>query len=309
MGDMALTLDCPRGMSSGPCGEPQAVWGAGELGRWHNRGWWGMWLIKKTLPPNNTVLYLSAGCINPICIQYQSDGKPVSGSVTPSPSGCNSSFTSENQIHISEAHRTERAHFFCSSRSVSMSLMCVHANGVIVTRMSHSLCAPLPAGSASRPSSAPWTLPASSPGFGSVLTTRARHPSGSSQDMGLGKLSFLLLKKKGYARERRICSESGNSCLETPLCLWGWRAPHVCSSGAAPAWYGISHADFLQGSGFPACFTVRGAGGRACSRRWGVRASAASPRSANPRAAQAPRGRWHAANPNAMVHELQVNTA
>lgn len=31
MGDMALTLDCPRGTSSGPCGEPQAVWGAGEV--------------------------------------------------------------------------------------------------------------------------------------------------------------------------------------------------------------------------------------------------------------------------------------
>lgn len=159
-------------------GAPGSVgsWGAGEVAQ---QGLVGDVAYKKKLPPNNTVLYLSAGCINPICIQYQSDGKPVSGSVTPSPSGCNSSFTSENQIHISEAHRTERAHFFCSSRSVSVSLMCVHANGVIVTRMSHSLCAPLPAGSASRSGSAPWTLPASSPGLGSVLTTRARHPSSS----------------------------------------------------------------------------------------------------------------------------------
>lgn len=80
-----------------------------------------------------------------------------------------------------------------------------------------------------------------------------------------------------FCSRPRICSESGNSCLETPLCLWGWRAPHVCSSSAAPAWYGISHTDFLQGLGFPARCTVKGAGGRACSRRWGVRASAASP--------------------------------
>lgn len=92
-------------------GAPGSVgsWGAGEVAQ---QGLVGDVAYKKKLPPNNTVLYLSAGCINPICIQYQSDGKPVSGSVTPSPSGCNSSFTSENQIHISEAHRTERAHFF-----------------------------------------------------------------------------------------------------------------------------------------------------------------------------------------------------
>lgn len=57
MGDMALTLNCPRGMSSGPCGEPQAVWGAGELGRWHNRGWWGTWFIKKT-SPQTTLCYI-----------------------------------------------------------------------------------------------------------------------------------------------------------------------------------------------------------------------------------------------------------
>lgn len=196
MGDMALTLNCPRGMSSGAPGSVGS-WGAGEVAQ---QGLVGDVVYKKNLPPNNTVLYLSAGCINPICIQYQSDGKPVSGSVTPSPSGCNSSFTSENQIHISEAHRTERAHFFLLLPQ-RVSLMCVHANGVIVTRMSHSLCAPLPAGSASRSGSAPWTLPASSPGLGSVLTTRARHPSGSSQDRGLGKLSFLLLEVTDTQRE------------------------------------------------------------------------------------------------------------
>lgn len=79
--------------------------------------------------------------------------------------------------------------------------MCVHANGVIVTRMSHSQ----PWGSA-LPSQrgqprAPWMLPASSPGLGSVLTTRAQHPSGSSQDTGLGKLSFLLLEATDMQRE------------------------------------------------------------------------------------------------------------
>lgn len=36
----------------------------------------------------------------------------MSGSVTLSPSGCNSSLTSENQIHIFEAYQTERALFF-----------------------------------------------------------------------------------------------------------------------------------------------------------------------------------------------------
>lgn len=58
-GDMALTLDCPRGMSSGPCGQPQTVWGAGELGRWHNRGWWGTWLIKKPPPKQHCAIFVS----------------------------------------------------------------------------------------------------------------------------------------------------------------------------------------------------------------------------------------------------------
>lgn len=176
------------------------------------------------------MLYLSAGCVNHICIQYQSDGKPVSGSVTPSPSGCNSSFTSENQIHIFEAHRTERAHFFFFSRSMSVSLMCVHANGVIVTRMSHSR----PRGSAlpswrgqPRALALPHGL-CPPPALGLVLCSLPGHGTPLALCGTWGWESFPF-----FCWRSELCSESGNSCLETPLCsenveeesrscLWGW---------------------------------------------------------------------------------------
>lgn len=152
--------------------------------------------------------------------------------------------------------------------------MCVHANGVIVTRMSHSQ----PWGSALPSRRGQPRAPALPhgrclpPALGLVLCSLPGHSTPPALHRTWGWESFPF-----FCSRPRICSESGNSCLETPLCLWGWRAPHVCSSSAAPAWYGISHTDFLQGLGFPARCTVKGAGGRACSRRWGVRASAASP--------------------------------
>lgn len=86
----------------------------------------------KKLRRTSSTLYLSAIWIKRICIQYQCNGKPVSGRVTPSPSGCNSGFTSENQIHIFEAYQTEKAPFFRLSLGMCLALMCGDVNGVIV---------------------------------------------------------------------------------------------------------------------------------------------------------------------------------
>lgn len=97
-------LGASREPRVGSNGEP-------ETWQWqHCRDRRGKWL--RQTQPNHQALHLSAIYAEHICIQYRCNGKPASGSVTPRPSGGNSSFTSENQTHISEAYRTERALFF-----------------------------------------------------------------------------------------------------------------------------------------------------------------------------------------------------